>query len=101
MSRKPWEAVAGEQEVDDEAKAEVEEDQHTMSGRQSGATAAAASATSTAGSVHRVVVGAGVAGTCCAEELCRLRPLDHVTLITAADVVKVSRERTPAHPPRR
>lgn len=41
------------------------------------------------GSIHRVVVGAGVAGTCCAEELCRLRPHDQVTLITAADVVKV------------
>ena len=39
--------------------------------------------------VHRVVVGAGVAGTCCAEELCRLRPDDRVTLLTAADVVKV------------
>lgn len=42
------------------------------------------------GAVHRVVVGAGVAGTCCAEELCRLRPHDQVTLITAADVVKVA-----------
>jgi hypothetical protein len=41
------------------------------------------------GPVHRVVVGAGVAGTCCAEELCRLRPDDRVTLLTAADVVKV------------
>ena len=39
--------------------------------------------------VHRVVVGAGVAGTCCAEELCRLKPHHHVTLVTAADVVKV------------
>jgi hypothetical protein len=41
------------------------------------------------GPIHRVVVGAGVAGTCCAEELCRLRPDDRVTLLTAADVVKV------------
>ena len=36
----------------------------------------------------RVVVGAGVAGTCCAEELCRLRPEDAVILVTIGDVVK-------------
>ena len=35
-----------------------------------------------------VVIGGGIAGICCAEELCRLRPLDKVTLITASDVVK-------------
>lgn len=46
--------------------------------------------TDDAGRVRRVVVGAGVAGTCCAEELCRLRPEDRVTLITATDAVKVS-----------
>ena len=39
-------------------------------------------------SVIRVVVGAGVAGTCCAEELCRLRPRDAVVLVTAGDAVK-------------
>ena len=39
-------------------------------------------------SVIRVVVGAGVAGTCCAEELCRLRPLDAVVLVTSGDAVK-------------
>ena len=39
-------------------------------------------------SVTRVVVGAGVAGTCCAEELCRLRPRDAVVLVTAGDAVK-------------
>jgi NADPH-dependent 2,4-dienoyl-CoA reductase/sulfur reductase-like enzyme len=36
----------------------------------------------------RVVVGAGVAGTCCAEELCRLRPDDSVVLVTVGDAVK-------------
>ena len=37
---------------------------------------------------RRVVVGAGVAGTCCVEELCRLRPDDAVTLVTLGDAVK-------------
>ena len=42
--------------------------------------------------VTRVVVGAGVAGTCCAEELCRLRPRDAVVLVTAGDAVKSVRQ---------
>ena len=37
---------------------------------------------------HRVVVGAGVAGVCCAEELARLRPSDRVTLVAADDALK-------------
>lgn len=35
-----------------------------------------------------VVIGGGIAGVCCAEELCQLCPEDMVTLITASDVVK-------------
>ncbi|PRW57580.1 pyridine nucleotide-disulfide oxidoreductase domain-containing 1 [Chlorella sorokiniana] len=35
-----------------------------------------------------VVVGGGVAGVCCAEELCRLRPQDEVTLVSASRVLK-------------
>ena len=38
-----------------------------------------------------VVVGGGVAGVCCAEELCRLRPQDEVTLVSASRVLKASR----------
>ena len=37
-----------------------------------------------------VVVGGGVAGVCCAEELCRLRPQDEVTLVSASRVLKAS-----------
>ncbi len=37
-----------------------------------------------------VVIGGGIAGTCCTEELCRLvKPDDHVVLISAAPVLKV------------
>lgn len=36
-----------------------------------------------------VVVGGGVAGVCCAEELCRLCPNDSVTLVSADTVLKV------------
>ncbi|KAK3277346.1 hypothetical protein CYMTET_14636 [Cymbomonas tetramitiformis] len=35
-----------------------------------------------------VVLGGGVAGVCCAEELCEIRPEDHVTLISVSDLVK-------------
>lgn len=35
-----------------------------------------------------VVVGGGVAGVCCAEELCRLRPGDEVALVSADRVLK-------------
>lgn len=35
-----------------------------------------------------VVVGGGVAGVCCAEELCRVRPQDSVTLVAADRVLK-------------
>jgi hypothetical protein len=34
-------------------------------------------------------VGGGVAGVCCAEQLCRLRPDAHVVLVSASDVLKV------------
>ena len=37
---------------------------------------------------HRVVVGAGVAGVCCAEELARQRPHDRVTLVSSDDAIK-------------
>ena len=36
-----------------------------------------------------VVIGGGVAGVCCAEELCRLRPQDSVALVSASRVLKV------------
>jgi len=36
-----------------------------------------------------VVVGGGVAGVCCAEELCRLCPQDSVALVSAGTVLKV------------
>ena len=36
-----------------------------------------------------VVLGGGVAGVCCAQELCRICPDAHVTLISADAVVKV------------
>jgi glycine/D-amino acid oxidase-like deaminating enzyme len=49
-----------------------------------------------------VVVGGGVAGVCCAEELCRLLSPDEATvvLVAATDVVKVTPARhTRAQPP--
>lgn len=41
---------------------------------------------------QHVVVGGGVAGVCCAEELCRLLSPDEATvvLVAATDVVKVT-----------
>lgn len=37
-----------------------------------------------------VVIGGGIAGICCTEELCRLaKPDDSVVLISAASVLKV------------
>lgn len=42
------------------------------------------------GPMRFVVVGGGVAGVCCAEELCRLRPEDEVTLVSASRVLKAS-----------
>ena len=36
-----------------------------------------------------VVIGGGIAGVCCAEELCRLNPNEHITLISADSVLKV------------
>ena len=36
-----------------------------------------------------VVVGGGIAGVCCAEELCRLCPEDTVILISASGTLKV------------
>ena len=38
-----------------------------------------------------VVVGGGIAGVCCAEELCRQRPGDRVTLISTDPVFRVRR----------
>eukprot|EP00959_Pyramimonas_sp_CCMP1952_P117188 2449489-Pyramimonas_sp.AAC.2 len=35
-----------------------------------------------------IIVGGGVAGVCCVEELCRLCPNDHITLVTATDYIK-------------
>lgn len=37
-----------------------------------------------------VVIGGGIGGVCCVEELCRLCPTDQVTLISASTVLKVS-----------
>ena len=54
--------------------------------RRAPASAAAAAPT------HRVVVGAGVAGVCCAEELARLRPDDVVTLVALGDAVQSVRD---------
>lgn len=43
-----------------------------------------------------VVIGGGIAGTCCTEELCRVvRPDDTVLLISAAPVLKVTYTRQP------
>ena len=53
-----------------------------------GRSASAAAAAPT----HRVVVGAGVAGVCCAEELARLRPDDVVTLVALGDAVQSVRD---------
>jgi hypothetical protein len=39
--------------------------------------------------VRHVVIGGGIAGVCCVEELCRLRPADAVTLISSSTVLKV------------
>jgi NADPH-dependent 2,4-dienoyl-CoA reductase/sulfur reductase-like enzyme len=36
-----------------------------------------------------VIIGGGIAGVCCVEELCRLRPADTVTLISSSTVLKV------------
>eukprot|EP00775_Hariotina_reticulata_P012611 gene12611-12741_t len=38
--------------------------------------------------MRHVVIGGGIAGVCCVEELCRLRPDDHVTLISSSSVLK-------------
>lgn len=36
-----------------------------------------------------LVLGGGVAGVCCAEELCRLCPTDEVTIVSAYRTLKV------------
>ena len=36
-----------------------------------------------------VVIGGGIAGVCCAEELCRLNPAEQIVLISADSVLKV------------
>ncbi|CAD7696939.1 unnamed protein product [Ostreobium quekettii] len=38
--------------------------------------------------MRRVVLGGGIAGVCCAEELCRLLPDDDVTIVSASAVLK-------------
>lgn len=43
-----------------------------------------------------VVIGGGIAGVCCAEELCRLAPDDQITLLSSDTVLKV-RELLLAH----
>lgn len=40
-------------------------------------------------SLRFVIVGGGIAGLTCAEELCRLRKKDVVTLVTVDAVLKV------------
>ena len=40
-------------------------------------------------SMKYVVVGGGIAGVCCAEELCRLAPDDRITLLSSDTVLKV------------
>ena len=40
-------------------------------------------------SMKYVVVGGGIAGVCCAEELCRLAPDDQITLLSSDTVLKV------------
>lgn len=40
--------------------------------------------------VRYVVLGGGVAGFCCIEELCRRRPEDSVTLISPSKTLKVT-----------
>lgn len=40
--------------------------------------------------VNYVVVGGGVAGVCCAEELCRVCPDDTVTLVAVDRILKAS-----------
>ena len=37
-----------------------------------------------------VIIGGGVAGVCCAEELCRLCPADEVVLVSADRTLKAS-----------
>ena len=39
--------------------------------------------------VNYVVIGGGVAGVCCAEELCRTCPNDYVTLVSLDRILKV------------
>lgn len=36
-----------------------------------------------------VVVGGGVSGVCCIEELCRLGPQHEITLVSASSILKV------------
>lgn len=39
--------------------------------------------------VNYVIIGGGVAGVCCAEELCRICPEDSVTLVAVDRILKV------------
>lgn len=44
--------------------------------------------------MRHVVIGGGIAGVCCVEELCRLRPNDSITLVSSSTVLKVSQSDT-------
>ena len=46
---------------------------------------------STKRTMKYVVVGGGVAGVCCAEELCRANPLESVTIVSYSTTLKVRR----------
>jgi NADPH-dependent 2,4-dienoyl-CoA reductase/sulfur reductase-like enzyme len=39
--------------------------------------------------MRHVIIGGGIAGVCCVEELCRLAPSDEVVLISSSTVLKV------------
>lgn len=39
--------------------------------------------------MRHVVIGGGIAGVCCVEELCRLQPSHEVTLISSSTILKV------------
>lgn len=38
--------------------------------------------------MRHVIVGGGIAGVCCVDELCRLRPDDEVVLVSASTLLK-------------
>jgi hypothetical protein len=48
--------------------------------------------------MRHVIIGGGIAGVCCVEELCRIAPEDTVVLISASTVLKVRSARPAANP---